>query len=106
MDCQAWIWPIAPICQTCWSENYRWEVVSGRGIVTSWVRYHKPFDSVYAGDVPYNVIQVDLDEGIRLISNLVVDDESDVRSGLIVEPFFDDVTAQVTLLKFRIATGE
>ena len=71
--------------------------------MTSWVRYHKAFDAAYAADVPYNVIQVDLDEGIRLISNLVVDNEAEVRSGVVVEPVFDHVTDTVTLLKFRIA---
>jgi len=104
--CGGWIWPIAPMCQTCWSEDYQWEAVSGRGTISSWVRYHKAFDAVYADDVPYNVIQVDLDVGVRLISNLVTPDESVVRSGLLVEPFFEDVTSEITLLKFQPAGDE
>jgi uncharacterized OB-fold protein len=100
-DCGGWIWPIAPVCQSCWSERHTWVTVSGAGRISSWVRYHKAFDSVYANDVPYNVIQVDLAEGVRLISNLVAADESSLRSGLAVEPVFHDVTPERTLLKFR-----
>jgi uncharacterized OB-fold protein len=101
LDCDAWIWPISPICQSCWSESQEWRRISGEGTISSWVRYHKPFDTVYEADVPYNVIQVDLDVGVRLISNLVCEDESQLRSGIAVEPVFDDVTPEVTLLKFR-----
>lgn len=105
LDCESWIWPIAPLCQQCWSESYEWQQISGRGTISSWVRYHKPFDAVYADDVPYNVIQVDLDVGVRLISNLVTDDETEVRSGLAVQPHFEAVTPEITLLKFEVAAS-
>lgn len=103
LNCGEWIWPIAPYCQKCWEGEYEWTRVSGRGTISAWVRYHKAFDPVYEADVPYNVIQVDLPEGVRLISNLVNTGSEDVRSGLPVEPVFDAVTSTVTLLKFQIA---
>jgi uncharacterized protein len=103
LNCHSWIWPIAPYCQKCWEGEYEWTKISGRGTISAWVRYHKAFDPVYVDDLPYNVIQVDLPEGVRLISNLVNEGSEDVRAGLLVEPVFEVVTSAVTLLKYQIA---
>jgi uncharacterized OB-fold protein len=99
-ECGSWIWPIAAMCQSCWSEDVRWEEVSGKGTINSWVRYHRAFAPQYQDDLPYNVIEVTLREGIRLISNLVTDDEAALRSGTAVSPFFDEVAGDLTLLRF------
>ena len=99
--CGSWVFPIAPICQNCWSESLNWDLVSGRGVVTSWVVFHRAFDPAFALDVPYAVVQVQLEEGIRLISNLVDVAPSEIRVGLPVEIDFVDVTSEVTLVKFR-----
>lgn len=101
MECGSWIFPIAPMCQNCWSETLSWELASGRGIVSSWVVFHRAFDPSFSADVPYAVVQVDLEEGIRLISNLTDVAPNEIRVGLLVEAEFDDVTRDVTLVKFR-----
>jgi uncharacterized OB-fold protein len=44
---------------------------------------------------------IQLDEGVRLLSNLVDCPVDAVRIGLPVEVVFDDVTPEVTLPKFR-----
>jgi uncharacterized OB-fold protein len=100
-ECRSWIFPIAPMCQNCWSETLNWELVSGRGIVSSWVVFHRAFDPSFAADVPYAVVQVDLEEGVRFISNLTDVALDEIRVGLLVEAVFDDVTPDVTLVKFR-----
>lgn len=100
-ECRRWIFPIAPMCQNCWSEALQWERLSGRGVVSSWVVFHRAFDPAFAGEVPYAVVQVDLEEGIRFVSNLIDVAPNDIEAGLPVEAFFDDVTPEVTLMKFR-----
>jgi len=47
------------------------------------------------------VVVVELEEGARLVSNLVGCPAGDVTPGLPVEVVFDDVTPEVTLPKFR-----
>jgi uncharacterized OB-fold protein len=100
-ECRAWVFPIAPMCQNCWSDVLAWEPLSGWGIVSSWVVFHRAFDPSYTADVPYAVVQIDLDEGIRFISNLTDVAPHEIRVGLPVEAFIDDVTPDVTLVKFR-----
>ena len=51
--------------------------------------------------VPYTVIQVRLDCGVRLFSNPVGVEAGSLRIGMPVEAVFEDVTPDVTLLKFK-----
>jgi uncharacterized OB-fold protein len=47
------------------------------------------------------VIQVRLDCGVRLFSNPVGVEAGSLRIGMPVEAVFEDVTSDVTLLKFK-----
>jgi uncharacterized protein len=51
--------------------------------------------------VPSTVIQVRLDCGVRLFSNPVGVEAAALRIGLPVEAVFEDITSDVTLLKFK-----
>jgi uncharacterized OB-fold protein len=59
--------------------------------------YFKGFDS----ELPYNVAEVELDEGPRLLTNLVGISNDEIRAGMPVEITFEDVTGEVTLAKFK-----
>jgi uncharacterized protein len=100
-DCGAWVFPIAPVCQACWSESLEWHPLSGRGSVSSWVVYHRAFHPGWSLELPYNVVQVDMDEGMRFISNLVDIAPEEITEGMSVVAVYDDVTPEATLLKFR-----
>ena len=61
----------------------------------------------FRGDVPYNVAEVTLDEGPRLITNLVDIEPGSIRVGLPVEIVYDDVAEELTLARFRpLAAGQ
>jgi hypothetical protein len=51
--------------------------------------------------LPYNVTEVELDEGPRLLTNLVEIANDQIRAGMAVEIVFDDATDEITLAKFR-----
>jgi uncharacterized OB-fold protein len=69
--------------------------------VNSWVVFHQAYFSSFTDDVPYNVAEVELEEGPRLLTNLVAVDNDDITMDMPVEIVFDDVTDEVTLAKFR-----
>jgi uncharacterized OB-fold protein len=52
--------------------------------------------------VPYNLVLVEIEEGVRMVSNLVGIESTDITPGLEVEVIFDDVSPEVTLPKFRV----
>lgn len=97
-----YIWyPPAPVCPECWSRDFSWQPLSGRGRVNSWVVFHQAYFSSFAADVPYNVAEVELEEGPRLLTNLVEVANDAITIGLPVEVVFDVVTDEVSLAKFR-----
>ena len=101
--CGSWVYPIAPLCQECWSDDLVWTQLGGHGVVSSWVVYHRAFDPSFEADLPYMVVQVDLDEGVRLMSNLIDVQRGDVYAGMPVRVEFEDVTPDIALVKFRDA---
>ena len=62
---------------------------------------HKAWFPAFAAETPYNVIQVELDEGPRLTSNLVGGEKPKI--GQRVEVVFDDVDAELTMHRFRLS---
>jgi hypothetical protein len=70
-------------------------------VVSSFVVVHQKWFPAFAGDIPYNAAQVELEEGPRLTTSLVGIANAEIRVGLEVEVVFDPVTAEVTLPRFR-----
>jgi uncharacterized OB-fold protein len=93
--------PARTICSRCLSRDAAWVPVSGRGTVFSFVVMHQANHPGFAAEVPYAVVVVELDEGPRLLSNVVDCPVDEIRIGLPVEVVFDVLTPEVTLPKFR-----
>jgi uncharacterized OB-fold protein len=62
---------------------------------------HKEWFPAFAPDVPYNVVQVELEEGPRLTANIVGLSNERLAVGLPVMIAFDAVSAEITLPRFR-----
>lgn len=85
----AWL-PARSECPACLADQWRWEKAAGGAKLISWVVYHVAFHPAFAQRLPYNVAVVELDEGARLISNVVgIDDAEklkiDQRLRLVIE---------------------
>lgn len=102
-DCGRWFFPPRTLCPGCLSANVEWTPVSGRGTVYASVAYYHPFDPAYKDEVPYNVSIVELEEGVRLMTNVVGCPVEDVVVGMPVEVVYEDVTEEFTLARFRPA---
>lgn len=98
--------PPGPVCPYCFSGRIRWREASGRGRISTWTVVHKAWFPAFAEDLPYNVVQVELDEGPRLTANVVGIQNERLKVGLPVVIEFDDVTAELTLPRFRPAPEE
>ena len=77
-------------CPHCLSPEYEWVTLSGKGKVYSFVTYCRAWHPSYQDKVPYNVSLIDLDEGPRLISNVVGCSPDQVKIGMAVEVVYDD----------------
>ncbi len=95
--------PPGPSCPGCLAEAGAWVDLSGTGIVQSWVVFHQVYFPGLAEAIPYNVVQLRLDEGLRFLSNLVGVVNGEIRVGMPVSVVFEDIDADFTLPRFRPA---
>lgn len=99
--CKAFIYYPRDRCPQCLSEQLTWRPVSGKGKVYSYTTVRRASTRSFA-DKPYVLAIVELDEGVRLTTNVEASPES-VKIGMPVTVFFDDVTPDRTLVKFKPA---
>ena len=63
--------PPTVACGACEKTAFTWTQMSGNGKVYSFVVYHRVYHPAFKDKVPYVVAVVELDEGPRIISNIV-----------------------------------
>jgi uncharacterized protein len=73
-SCNHWIWQPKPVCPRCRMPDPEWVEVSGNGRVASWTVLHPPVLPVWADQLPFVVLLVELDEGVRMLGQLVSQD--------------------------------
>jgi uncharacterized OB-fold protein/acyl dehydratase len=96
--------PPRPMCPRC--QSLDWDTVesSGKGVVYSFVVSHYP--QVPAFDYPLAIGLIELEEGTRLVSNVIDVDPADVHVGMPVEVVFEAVDDDWTLPLFRPSAGD
>jgi uncharacterized OB-fold protein len=90
-----------PFCPHCWSENVDWEEASGRAHLYTWSVVHTNDLPPFADRVPYVAAIVDLDEGPRMMTNVVDCDVNDLRAGMALEVTFVEVAEGLAIPLFR-----
>jgi uncharacterized OB-fold protein len=96
------VWfPASSRCPNCLSADVDWKPASGRGRVWSWIVMWQRYFPAFEGEIPYNVAYVELDEGPKLMTNVIDVAPDDIRCDMPVEVVFDDVTEEISLPKFR-----
>ena len=99
--CDTTFLPPSPVCPACLTLDPGWRTASGQGCVSTFVEVHQRWFPAFADDLPYNVAQIELDEGPRLTANLVDVAADDIAVGMPVQVAFDDIDSELTLPRFR-----
>ncbi len=102
-DCKAKIFYPRRACPECWSSNLGWTESKGKGKVYAFTVTMSDVEPRFAGDLPYVLALIELDEGIRMMGNIIGEDPKDFRIGMNVEVVFEDVTPEITLPKWKPA---
>ena len=98
--CGNYWFPPSRSCPHCLASDFAWTQVSGNGKVFSFVVFHRVYHPAWEGDVPYVVALIELDEGPRLLSNVIGIEPDRVRCEMPVKVVFDDIAPGVSLPKF------
>jgi len=102
-ECGTWRHIPRDMCAKCGSFKWEWARSSGRGKLFSWTTATQSMMPQFADQVPYSPVIIELDEGVRMVTWLTDLEPDELRLGMPVEVAFDDVTAEVSLPKFRRA---
>ena len=93
--------PPRAVCPSCLSSATTWVRASGRGTVYSFTVTHQNQAPGFREELPYVLAIVELEEGVRMMTNVVGSAPDRVRIGMAVEVVFEDATAEITLPNFR-----
>ena len=97
--CGALRHPPRPMCGRCRSLDIEVVDLAGTGTVYSYAILHHPQNPAF--DYPVLAALVDLDEGVRLVTNLVGIDKDDIRIGMRVTAEFVDAANGARVPVFR-----
>lgn len=87
LDCDFLFLPGGPVCPKCWSQKLGVQPLSGAGEVFSFTVYRRTYHP--AMPAPYVVALIALEEGPRLISNIIDCSPEEVRIGMPVQVRFE-----------------
>ena len=91
-------------CPHCFAADLEWVQSRGRGVIYSYTVVHNNAPSAFAGDTPYVVAVIRLEEGVQMLSNIVDCDSEELRCDMPVEVTFEKLDDDFTLPKFRPCT--
>ena len=98
--CHKFIYYPRTRCPHCFSDRLQWQPCSGQGKLYSYTVIHRA--STRAFETPYVLAIVELAEGPRMTTNVIAPAET-LRVDMPVVVYFDDVTPDCTLVKFKPA---
>lgn len=103
-DCGKKIFYPKKYCPHCRSTDIEWAECSGEGRVYSFSTLYLGVHPKFQKDAPYTIAIIELNEGVRLMSNIVNCDPQDIQCDMPVKVTFEDVTEEITLPKFEPRT--
>jgi uncharacterized OB-fold protein len=83
--CNEPFWYPREVCPRCLDSSIEWRKASGRGTVYAVTVENRPQNPGMAAMAPYAIALIDLDEGVRMLSNVVGCAADDVVVGMRVE---------------------
>ena len=88
-------------CTSCHADEHEWIEASGKATLAAYAInvFGVPFP--FWDDLPFVVALIDLQEGPRMISNIVECDHDKLENGMELEVLFDDVSGEISLPKWR-----
>lgn len=94
-DSDQWVFYPRALDPRSWLSDLQWRDASGRGTVASFIVVHKPGHPAFVEDTPYVVALIDLQEGPRMLSNVVGCAPDKVRIGMAVHVYWVEQGGEV-----------
>lgn len=89
------------ICAACNSFDWEWAPATGRGRVYTWTVVHRALHPAFVDATPLAPVVAEMEEGVRLLGNMIDCAPEALAIGMPVEVVFEAVTPEVSLPRFR-----
>jgi uncharacterized OB-fold protein len=94
-----------PFCPRCWSEDVEWVEAGGRATLYTWSVVHRNDLPPFPERIPYVAAIAELEEGPRMMTNVVDCDFDRLEVGMALEAVFHPISEDVTIVQFRPASS-
>ena len=101
--CGTWRHVPREICAECSSFDWEWAQSSGRGTVYTWTVVERALHPAFGKSTPYAPVVVELEGGVRLLTQLTDVAPAELKIGMPVQVDFKAVTPEITLPYFKRA---
>jgi len=98
--CGAFSYYPRPFCPECWSEAVEWHEASGRATLYTWSVIYNNDQPPFKERVPYVAAIVDLEEGPRMMTNVIDTAFEDLRVGMALQVAFRPISEEYTIPVF------
>lgn len=103
--CRRRFWHPRPACPHCGSNDVGWIPGTGGGSVYTFTVVRQTSDPYFRTQLPYAVAMIELDEGVRLMSNVVGTPVESLRIGMRVQAVFETVADGLAVPLFEVSGG-
>jgi uncharacterized protein len=94
-----------PTCPQCWSQDVELKPASGRGVVYTYSTIYVNDLAPFNAQLPYVAAMVDLEEGVRISTNIVNCPANALQIGMPVALQFKLISEDVAIPVFQPATA-
>lgn len=92
--------PPGPMCPHCHAFDRGYVVAGGHGSVFSWIEHHAP--KLPGKQLPATIALVELDEGVRMVGEILTPPSGGVEIGDAVRIVFEHIDDEVTLAQWEV----
>lgn len=101
VHCANWIFYPREQCPFCMSQELTWAPVTGRGRVYAFTIVYQSAHPAFQQEAPYVFAVIQLDEGVRMVSNVIGIPPDQVKVDMPVRATFQEASPDWTLVKFE-----
>jgi enoyl-CoA hydratase len=101
-SCGTWRHVPRETCPDCGSTQFEWQPSSGHGYLYTWTDVERPLHPAFNGDAPYAPAVIEMDEGVRIVSQVIDCPPAELSIRMRVAVTFDHANGDgATLPRFR-----
>lgn len=101
-QCETLQHPPRPACARCHSLELGWKKASGRGMIYSYTFANPPVHPAWKDRTPFNIVLVQLEEDVRIVTNVVGATNEEIAIGRSCELVYEKITDEVTLARAKL----